>query len=100
MATYLEMLKDNNWLEDVKQNYVWHKAHIQNRDEEPEPIEELWNLLKEKFNSGYGGVEGANFVIITKNWVYFPCCYDGAEWVERVPRNPNDDFIPEHFGGG
>ena len=32
------------------------------------------------------------------NWVYFPICYDGAEWVGHAPRNPCD-IAMEHQGG-
>ena len=50
------------------------------------------------FDDGFGGPEGKPFTAWSKEWVYFPVCYDGAEWVERVPRNPCD--VPtEHVGG-
>ena len=52
-----------------------------------------------EFNSGYGGTNGIGFTIWTKNRVYFPCCYDGAEWAESVSRNP-DGKPTEHIGGG
>ena len=51
------------------------------------------------FDKGYGGVEGVAFACWTKTRVYFPCCYDGAEWVESVSRNPDGKPIG-HFGGG
>jgi hypothetical protein len=54
--------------------------------------------LDEKFDDGYGGSEGKPFTLWTKNRVYFPIVYDGAEWVESVPRNPCDE-ISGHFGG-
>jgi hypothetical protein len=31
--------------------------------------------------------------------VYFPACYDGAEWVGSVSRNP-DGKATRHQGGG
>ena len=52
-----------------------------------------------EFDSGYGGVEGCPFTVWTKESVYFPVCYDGAEWVGRVSRNP-DDKPTDHHGGG
>ena len=51
------------------------------------------------FDAGYGGTEGCPFTIWTKNTVYFPVCYDGAEWVGSVARNP-DGRPTNHQGGG
>lgn len=45
--------------------------------------------LDELFDHGYGGSYGAAFTLWTKNHVYFPAVYDGAEWIEFVPRHPN-----------
>ena len=52
-----------------------------------------------EFDDGYGGTEGAFFTIWTKNRVYFPGSYDGAEFVASVSRNPNGQPT-EHVGGG
>lgn len=52
-----------------------------------------------EFYDGYGGEEGLPFTAWTTNYVYFPCCYDGAEWVGSVPRNPNG-VASKHQGGG
>lgn len=46
-----------------------------------------------------GGVTGCPFTLWTKNFVYFPARYDGAEWVASVPRNPCD-VATRHVGGG
>jgi len=54
--------------------------------------------MKENFSSGYGGTEGVAFTAWGKNWVYFPICYDGAEWIGHAPRNPCDTSM-EHQGG-
>jgi len=55
--------------------------------------------MDKKFDSDFGDTEGCPFTVWTKNSVYFPICYDGAEWVGRVSRNP--DGIPtSHQGGG
>jgi len=51
-----------------------------------------------EFDNGYGGVEGKPFTAWSKNYVYFPVCYDGKEWVESVPRNPCETKT-EHVGG-
>lgn len=49
------------------------------------------------FDDGYGGTEGKPFTLWTKNRVYFPVQYDGAEWVDSVPRNPCDEAT-KHLG--
>lgn len=59
----------------------------------PEDLD--WNR---KFYGGYGGPEGVPFTAWTKERVYFPVVYDGAEWVESVPRNPCDEAL-DHRGG-
>ncbi len=55
--------------------------------------------LNAEFDDGYGGTEGAPFTLWTTNRVYFPICYDGAEWCGSVARNP-DGKPTEHQGGG
>lgn len=47
--------------------------------------------LIEAFDNGYGGIEGCSFTLWTKNRVYFPTEYDGAEWAASVPRNPSEE---------
>ena len=59
-----------------------------------------WVWWDKKFNCGFGGVEGVPFILYTSNYIYFPVCYDGSEWVESVPRHPDDSWTPRHFGGG
>lgn len=54
--------------------------------------------LDRKFDCGYGGPEGTPFTIWTKARVYFPVCYDGAEEVDSVSRNP-DGRATQHIGG-
>lgn len=55
--------------------------------------------LDKTFYSGYGGNEGDPFTVWTVNRVYFPVCYDGAEWVGSVSRHP-DGHPTKHQGGG
>lgn len=55
--------------------------------------------LRVDFDDGFGGTEGANFTAWGERWVYFPICYDGAEWVGHAPRNPCD-IAMSHQGGG
>lgn len=51
------------------------------------------------FNSDFGAVQGVPFTAWTAKTVYFPVCYDGAEWVGSVSRHP-DGKATEHIGGG
>lgn len=50
------------------------------------------------FNNGYGGPEGPIFTAWTQGRVLFPVCYDGAESVASVPRDPSDE-VTRHVGG-
>ena len=50
------------------------------------------------FDDGYGAEEGCEFTVWTENFVYFPACYDGSEWVASVARNPNGNPT-RHIGG-
>lgn len=54
--------------------------------------------IHKEFDDGYGGNEGCSFTVWTTNYVYFPVCRDGAEWVGFVPRNPNGKAT-SHQGG-
>lgn len=54
--------------------------------------------LDVEFYAGFGSPNGKRFTLWTKNKVYFPVCYDGAESVECVSRNP-DGKPTEHVGG-
>lgn len=56
-------------------------------------------LLNQKFDSGHGSIEGKPFTLWTNERVYFPVCYDGAEWVRSASRNP-DGKPTYHVGGG
>lgn len=55
------------------------------------------NWLDEEFNDDYGLPHGSLFTVWTMNRVYFPCVYDGYEYVDSVPRNPVDKPI-YHIG--
>jgi hypothetical protein len=52
-----------------------------------------------EFYPGYGGTNGPDVLAWTKARVYFPVCYDGAEWIGSAPRNPEADG-QTHVGGG
>lgn len=55
--------------------------------------------LLRHFDDSYGCTEGEPFTAWTPNRVYFPACYDGAEWVSSVSRHPNGKAT-NHIGGG
>lgn len=55
--------------------------------------------LDTEFNDGWGVTNGQPFTLWTENYVYFPICYDGAEWVGSAPRHPCDEAL-HHQGGG
>lgn len=55
--------------------------------------------LDVEFDAGYGGTEGKPFTAWSKKYVYFPACYDGAEWVAYVSRVPNGEAT-DHIGSG
>lgn len=55
--------------------------------------------MDERFDSGYGVEEGRPFTAWTATRVYFPVCYDGAEWVSSAPRDPCSEAMT-HVGGG
>lgn len=50
------------------------------------------------FDNGYGTIEGQPFTAWSTNYVYFPVCYDGSEYVSSVSRNP-DGLPTTHIGG-
>lgn len=54
--------------------------------------------LETTFDNGFGGTNGIPFTAWTTKRVYFPVCYDGAEWVGSVSRNP-DGKATDHIGG-
>lgn len=52
-----------------------------------------------EFDCGFGGTKGVPFTLWTKDRVYFPVVYDGAEWAACVPRNPIHGHVTYHVGG-
>ena len=54
-------------------------------------------LVKE-FDDGFGSSEGACFTAWGEKYVYFPCVYDGGEWVGYAPINVCD-IKTSHCGG-
>jgi hypothetical protein len=55
-------------------------------------------VLDVSFDDGYGGAEGPAVLIWSEERVYFPMTYDGSEWLDSAPRNPQPDG-QAHVGG-
>lgn len=55
------------------------------------------NWLDVEFDDDYGLPHGPSFTVWTVNRVYFPCVYDGLEFIESVPRNPTNKPV-DHIG--
>lgn len=83
---------------------TWRKMLIEELEANGETFENVISItltgeeLDMSFDNGYGGTEGRPFTAWTEKRVYFPVCYDGAEWVGSVSRNP-DCNPTRHFGG-
>ena len=56
-------------------------------------------LLDYEYDSGYGGVECHTFTAWTADRVLFTGTYDGATWVESVPRHPVPAPAADIVGG-
>lgn len=64
----------------------------------PEMLNDAFKRLEREFDDGFGGNEGEPFWAWTKTKVYFCTVYDGAEWIDSIPRNPQFGE-PTHIGG-
>lgn len=100
MANWREMItevmknNDDSWDEVVMANISRNEVACWGEDEEA-----ALPTFDTEFDSGYGGTEGGYFTVWTKSFVYFPVCYDGAEWVGSVLRNPIEGYTRSHVGG-
>jgi len=79
-------VKENNWRKENLQSKLFAS------------VEEAKHLLVYNFDRGYGGSEGPHFTAWSEKRVYFPGVYDGAEWIDSVPRHPCDEAT-KHIGG-
>lgn len=83
---------------------TWRTELIENMHVNDETYADLvFNQLTEaemdvKFYSGHGGTGGKPFLAWTADRVYFCVFYDGAEWIDSVPRNPCEEAA-SHIGG-
>jgi hypothetical protein len=88
-------MKMTTWRKEI------HKAMKENEDKD---VTNYITTLSEEeldteFDNGYGGTNGLSFTLWTTWHVYFPLCYDGAEWCGSVYRNPTK-IATFHQGGG
>ena len=62
-----------------------------------------WELVKDfldyDYDAGFGGKDCHPIYAWTPTRILFVCRYDGATWVDSIPRNP-EETIPKMFGGG
>ena len=88
-----EMWKDTTpeELEELEKKYPGLTDNIP-----PDADAEKWDEIE--FYKGQGGENGMSFVAYTENWIYFSMVYDGREYVDCIPRNPNPNWEPRHFG--
>jgi len=63
-------------------------------------VVDAFKLLDFEFDEGYGGEEGHSLYVWTKTKVIVKGTYDGAEWYEAIPRNPDKNKSPQSIGGG
>jgi hypothetical protein len=104
MANWYKELKEINekdsiiliTVETLSRNNDFDNSKILHRSGNLEDVQEI---IDYDFSDSYGGEEGFSFTAWSKDKVYFPVCYDGAEWISWVPRNPCD-IATTHQGGG
>lgn len=63
-------------------------------------IKEALKILDFDFDGGYGGENGYAVYVWTKDWIIIKGTYDGSEWYDKIPRNPNKKIKPSSIGGG
>lgn len=63
-------------------------------------VPQALELLGFEFNDDFGVQEGYSLYAWTRNWIILKGTYDGSEWYERIPRNPNKEIKPQTIGGG
>ena len=82
---------------------TWRKEFKEALEQTGDSFDDLVSTMSDEdwdreFDAGYGSVQGCDFTAWSKDWVYFPICYDGSEWVGFAPRNPCDRAMG-HQGG-
>ena len=102
------MLAIREWKTTNKEPSTWKEAIQEKMDENKDnwnniiqmnPNEPRWLTDPDSYKDCYGRV-GWEFIIWTKDYIYFSAAYDGGHWTESYPRNPDKDFEPYFVGGG
>ena len=96
MATWRELIQsvmDSN--KDSFDNVTGMAASSRYSESVDLESDESW--LDIEFDDGFGSPKGHCFTLWTKNHVYFPVVYDGAESVGSAPRDPCP-VATEHVG--
>ena len=91
-----------NWKDELEESLAGEELieiNIAGTMYYPEMLGDALKRLDKEFYAGHPRIEGEPFWAWTKTSVYFCIVYDGAEWIERVPRNPQLGS-PKHFGDG
>lgn len=88
----------------VEERTTWRAALAQQMRDAHDPgpvlaVAPSEDALDVEFDAGYGGTEGPPLLAWTDRRVYFPVCYDGAEWLGSAPRWPRPEG-QRHVGGG
>ena len=83
----------DNWFKMINESMVFKNDSWSNVEQNTMTDEDM-NLM---FDTGFGHTEGIPFTVWTHDFIYFPVCYDGREWVGSVSRNP-DGKPTYHFG--
>jgi hypothetical protein len=106
MKTWMQIPRDTQFSEadivaGVCDAYVskWYDDDAPPQETLVWPSEAFTIAMNTPFDCGYGAIEGRRFTLWTRESVFFPVCYDGAEWVASVPRDPNLE-VTCHVGGG
>jgi len=81
------------WIGD----HGWDYTNKLGRKVSKEEAEDLFRA--DPPGSGYGGEVCWNFHIYTKKHLLVKATYDGSEWIEILPLNPNTTRKPESIGG-
>lgn len=83
----------------------WKEMLAKEMQKNGESLDELIRItiseeeMDRELDNGRGSEDGEPFTAWGPNFVYFPVCYDGEEWVGSVPRDPCD-ISTLHQGGG
>lgn len=98
LAKTIPLMEDNpKIIAAATEDDKWHTNTPTELQNIPSKILEQ---LKTPFFSGFGAEEGCAFCIMTEEFVYFPLCYDGSEFIGYAPRIPSKIQACYHQGGG